>query len=439
MQKPCDLLVTADVVLTQDAERRVLRDGAVAVAFGSVMAAGPAREIEAAFRPAERLDLGRSLLLPGLVNCHAHSPMTLLRGLADDLPLMEWLENHIFPVEAALTEDLVETGAAWGCLEMLASGVTCFCDGYLHTPGVRRAVDATGIRAVVGEGVFSFPTSACPDWRAALDLTREQAGAWRDHPRVRTSVLPHSAYLASPEILEACVETARDLGLLLHTHAAESTDETAQVVERLGVRPLEVLRRAGALGEGTLLAHCVDITDEEIDLLAGTGVAVAHCPQSNMKLASGAARVADMLAAGVTVGLGTDGPASNNDHDLFQEMTSAALLAKAVSRDPTLLPAEAVLDMATRRAAECVGWPELGAIEPGRAADMCALDLDAPSLMPLYNPVSHCVYAATAGEVVMTMVDGRVVYRDGVFPHLDAEALREDMEEAASWARGKVV
>jgi 5-methylthioadenosine/S-adenosylhomocysteine deaminase len=431
----CDTLVRADWIVTQNDTRDVIQDGAVAIQGGVIAAVGPFADISANWSAQETIDLGPSLLLPGLVNAHTHAPMTLMRGLADDLPLMQWLTDHIFPVEQKLTPELVHLSALLGCCEMLRTGTTCFYDMYLMEEAVADAVRETGMRARIGEVIFSFPTPAYADENAAFDVVRRMHAASADTPRIRTAVMPHALYTTSPQLLTRAHELAQELDIPLHIHLAETETETAQSLEKFGKRPVAYLDSLGLLTPTTLAAHCVDLTDDEVATLARTGAHVAHNPESNMKLASGIARVRDMQAAGVSLGLGTDGACSNNNLDMFAEMASCAMLQKVATLDPTAAPAQQVLDMATRGGAACLQWEEIGSIAPGKAADLTALDLDQPGLMPIYNPISHAVYAAGGGDVRFTMVDGHVLYRDGAFLTVDYPALCAEVRDAAEWIR----
>jgi len=432
---PCDILLLAQTCVTQDDARTIIDDAAVAVGGGAVLAVGPRAAVAPAWAPARTIDLGAALLMPGLVNAHTHASMTLMRGLADDLPLMQWLTQHIFPVEQKLTPELVHLGALLGCAEMLRTGTTGFCDMYLMEHAVARAVDQAGLRARVGEVVFAFPSPAYKDQDQALDVVRALHDAYKDHPRIGCAVMPHAVYTTTPALLERTLALADELGLPLNVHLAESASETAQCLEQHGRRPVAHLHALGLLGPRTLAAHCVDLTADEIALLAATGTRVAHNPESNMKLANGSCPAQKLLDAGVVVSLGTDGPCSNNNLNMFGEMGSAALLQKALRMDPTVLTAQTVLDMATRLGAACLDWPDVGTIAPGMRADLTALDLSQPGLQPMYNPVSHAVYAAHGGEVCMTMVEGRVLYHNGAWPELDYPALLTEVRDAARWVR----
>lgn len=431
--KDCDLLLTADFIATQNAEREILRKGALAISGTRIEAAGAREDLEKQYRPKKRRNLGHALILPGLVNAHTHAPMTLLRGLADDLPLMEWLEHHIFPREAKLTPHMLEVGALLGCAEMLRTGTTACADMYLNEPRVYRAMNKCGIKALVGEGIFAFPSIGYADPARAFDAVREQAAELKGHPRLRYAVCPHSVYTTGFDILKKSALLAEELDLPLHIHLAETASETAQSLELYKCRPVEICRRAGILGPRTLVAHAVDLNSSEIEILAEAGVSSAHCPRSNMKLASGISPVPRMLAAGMNVALGTDGASSNNMLNMFVEMGTAALLHKVNTMNPTTLPAQTVLDMATINGGLALSWPELGRLTPGGPADLTALDLDALNLAPMTSAASQAVYAATGHEVFLTMVDGKILYDNRKFPGMDYDALRKEAQDICNF------
>ncbi len=431
---PCDLLLRAANIVTQDEKRQVISDGAVAVAGSDIVAVGGFDDLAARFIPASILDLGRSILLPGLVNAHTHAAMTLYRGLADDIPLMEWLERHIWPLEQHLSEELVELGTLAGCAEMLRTGTTCFCDMYLREKAVFRAVVKAGIRAVLGEGFFAFPSPHFKSPEDYWNTVRDLQAMASSNPRIRINVAPHAVYTTTPETLAASRELARSLGCIWQIHCAETRSETEKCLSLFGRRPVQYLDELGLLGPGTLLVHCVDLDSEDMARIARSGSGVAHCPSSNLKLGSGFAPVPALLSQGVPVGLGTDGAASNNALNMYAEMRLAALLQKGLHHDPGLLPAQTVMDMATRNGARCLGLDTVGSIAPGMQADLTALDLNAPNLMPAFRPVSHAVYAATGHETRMTMVAGRIAYLDGRYPDIDMEGLGRELEKAAAWA-----
>jgi 5-methylthioadenosine/S-adenosylhomocysteine deaminase len=440
MPLACDTLVRCGLLLTQDDARTVLEDAGLVLNGGRVFACGPYTEMAAAHAPVEALDLSGCLVLPGLVNTHTHAPMTLLRGLADDKPLMEWLEQDIWPIEGQLSPELMELGMALACAEMLRTGTTCFCDMYVCQDRNRRAVERSGMRAVLGEGIFEFPTASYRTvdeaFAKAEDFLASLASQERAHAHIRGCVALHALYTTSRETQARSMDLAERHAAPWTVHLAENTQETAQVLAGCGQRPVPCAASRDLLRPRTLAAHCVDLDPEDIRLLAKSGCGVTHQPSSNFKLASGVAPVPALLQAGVRVSLGTDGAASNNTLNLFAEMRACALAHKAWTLDATALPAQTVLDMATRNGAANLGWPELGRLAPGSAADLIALDLSAPNLQPLFNPVSHVVYAATGHEVRLTMVAGRVVFRDGAFPGFDYPALLAEVSAAARWIRG---
>lgn len=435
MCQNCQTLIRAGVLVTQDQERRIVEDAGLALDQGLVLAAGPWDQVRTAYGPKETLDLSGHMVLPGLINTHTHAAMTVLRGLEDDLPLMDWLQNHVWPAEARLSPEIVYLGACLACAEMLSTGTTCFLDLYLFEEHTARAVMASGMRAVLGEGVLAQATASYKSLDQALAKVEALRRLCKDHPRLKTCLVGHSVYATTHEALARLRDLAESHDEVMTLHAGESAAETAMCLERFARRPVAVLADLGLLRPNLLVAHAVDLTVQEIELLAVAGVKVAHNPRSNMKLASGTARISAMRRAGITVGLGTDGAASNNSLNLFAEMSAAALLAKVHTQDPTTLPAQEVLDMATVSGAACVGWEDLGSLSPGRAADLIALDMTRPNLQPRHNPVSHLVYAASGHEVRLSMVAGRVVYRDGQFTDLDYPALLRELAGVVRWAR----
>ena len=384
----------------------------------------------------DRLDCAGSLVMPGLVNAHTHSAMTLLRGYADDKPLDAWLREDVWPIEGVLEPADVRAGTELGVVEMLKSGVTAFADMYFHVPEVVDVVERAGLRARVGHGVVTVAKgteTAHDDAAESIEVAREYDGA--ADGRVRTAFMPHSLTTVGESFLEEYVPQARDLGVPVHTHANETRDEVDPIVEEYGTRPLAYARDRGLLADGDFLAHGVHLDDAEMDLLAETGAGVVHCPASNMKLASGMAPVQRLLDAGVPVGLGTDGAASNNDLDLFGEMRDAAMLGKLAAGDASAVAAPDVVRMATEWGAEVVGLPA-GRVEAGGVADLAVVDFEAPHLTPVHDHVSHLVYAARASDVRHTVCDGNVLVRDGEVTALDEPRVRAAAaERAASAAR----
>jgi 5-methylthioadenosine/S-adenosylhomocysteine deaminase len=438
------LLVTGGTVVTMDSRGTVLVDGAVAVAGDRIVAVGPAAELERSHPDAERIDARGKVVLPGLVNAHTHAPMVLFRGLADDLPLMEWLEDHIFPAEAAhVDEEFVRWGTRLACLEMLRGGTTTFVDMYYFEGVIAEEVDRCGMRAVLGETLIDFPAPDHATWDDAVAATRGFVERWRGHPRITPAVAPHSAYTVSDEHLVAAHRLAAELDVPLLIHLAEDRAEVERVRARSGQTSIALLESLGVLGERMIAAHVVWPTADEIALLARRGVGVAHCPQSNMKIAAGVAPVPALIAAGVAVGLGTDGAGSNNDLDLWQEVDTAAKLHKLTAGDPTVLPARQALAMATIEGARALDLDgEIGSLEVGKRADLvvvAATGLHQRPQDPATNPYSFLVYSTHSADVEAVVVDGRVVVRGGRVLTLDEEevvaravALRAAVEAGAA-------
>jgi 5-methylthioadenosine/S-adenosylhomocysteine deaminase len=363
-------------------------------------------------------------VLPGLINAHTHAPMVLFRGLADDLELMDWLENHIFPAEAAhVDEEFVRAGTRLACLEMLRGGTTTFADMYYFEDAIAEEAERCGMRAVLGETLIDFPAPDHATWEEALAYTHRFAERWRGHARITPAVAPHAAYTVSAEHLVAAHALAAELDVPLLIHLAEDRAELERVRARTGKTSIAYLDGLGVLDNRMLAAHVVWPSPEEIELLARRGVGVAHCPQSNMKIAAGIAPVPALLAAGVAVGLGTDGAGSNNDLDLWQEIDTAAKLHKVAALDPTVLPARQALALATREGARALDLDgEIGSLEPGKRADLIVVRADGlhqQPQRPADNPYSLLVYSTRASDVETVIVDGRVVVRGGRVLTLD--------------------
>lgn len=425
-----DLLVHGGDVLTVDAEGTVVRDGAVAVHEGEIVAVGPAEELRARFTAAESIDAAGCLVLPGLVNTHTHLAMTLLRGLADDVTLQGFLER-VLPAEAELlTPKNVAAAVRLAVAESVRAGVTSALDMYWFHEAAEQAAREAGWRLHTGPTFMDVPEP--PDRLAygdRLDWARrdlEARGPAR--PGTRPILFAHSTYTLNPSQLTEIFALAREFGALIHIHASENATEVATVEVKYGKRPVELLDSLGLLGPDVLLAHAVDLTGPEIAALARTGTSVAHCPVSNLKLGCGIAPVPRLLSAGVTVGLGTDGAVSSNTLDVLGAVRQAALVHKA-GGDPTAVGAEQAVRMATIEGARALGLGEqLGSLEAGKRADLVVLDLDAPHLRPLHDPWSTLAYAAHSADVRDTVVDGRVLLRDRVLTTLDERAVIADLE-----------
>ena len=429
-----DLIIAGGLVVTLDDDWTLIEDGAVVVLDGAILAVGPAAEVGAAFQAAETLDAAGHAVMPGLVNCHTHAPMTLFRGLADDMPLEAWLHKVIWPAEAwAVNPEMVYWGSLLAAAEMIRGGTTLFSDMYFYEDDIGRAAETAGIRAVLGEALVDFPSPNCKTPAAGLAYAENMLQKWAGNPLVRASVQPHAPFSASADLLVRSKELADRYGAILLTHACETANEVAESQAKTGRTPPFYLDDLGVLDHNTVIAHGVHLSNEDIDLLAARGSAIAHCPQSNLKLASGAARLPALLAAGVRMGLGTDGAASNNDLNMWGEISSAALLHKLVNSDPTVADARSIVWLATRGGADALGLEDLvGSLEAGRRADLILIDMEQPHLVPLYDIYSHLVYAVNKADVRTVIVEGRVVMRDHRLLTIDEHHLLEEARKIAA-------
>ena len=457
-----DLIIDDVTVITMDSERRMMRNAAVVVESGAIVYVGPATGLLEAsdggpwagltkrLERMPRLQGRGRIAIPGLVNAHTHAAMVLLRGYADDLMLQEWLTTKIFPIEARLTPDDVYWGSLAACAEMIKSGTTAFADMYFFMDEAARAVEKSGMRASLSVGMGSLAVSAeDPDGPDSLDSSGlggfgavlERGAAlcerWNGAAggRITTMLGPHAPYTCSVSFLSAVARRASQLGVGIHTHISETFREVDGIRSAHGMSPVEYMESSGLFDVPTLAAHCVAVSDDDINILAKYGVRVAHNPGSNMKLASGVAPVEKMLAAGIAVGLGTDGAASNNNLDMVEEMRLAGLLHKAARLDPTAVPAHVCLEMATRGSAACLGLADsIGSIDIGKRADIVLLDFGAPHLSPagIADPVSHLVYAASGADVSAVVVDGHVLMDDRRLTTLDEHEIMAEVERRAA-------
>ena len=408
MPNQTPVLINARWVVPVEPANVVLDRHSVAVRDGAIEAILPTTEATEAFPDYASVDLPEHALIPGFVNLHTHAAMTLMRGLADDLPLMRWLEDHIWPVEAKhMSAQFVRDGTSIACAEMLAGGITCFNDMYFFPEAAIEAALEAGMRGSFGMVVIDFPTAYASDADDYLAKGLALRDRYRDHPLVSFCLAPHAPYTVSDRTFGKIATMAAELDCPIHCHVHETEDEIVRSIGEHGVRPLERLRGLGIVGPNMISVHSVHLTTDEIGLLASHGSSVAHCPSSNLKLASGFAPIAALLAAGVNVGLGTDGAASNNRLDAFQEMRQAALLAKAVAKNAEAVPAHAALRMATLAGARAIGLDKrIGSILPGKRADLAAVKIAGPGLSPVYDPVSHLVYCAGREDVSDVWLDG---------------------------------
>jgi 5-methylthioadenosine/S-adenosylhomocysteine deaminase len=433
-----DLILTNATVVTMDSAFRVLTRGAVAVRGEQIVAVGPTQEIAAGYQATERVDCRERALLPGLINAHTHVPMTLLRGLADDRRLDVWLLGYMMPVEREfVSPDFVRLGTLLGCAEMIRGGVTTFNDMYYYEESVARATAEAGLRAVCSQTVMKFPTPDAPSFEDSLAQARDFIARWKGHPLIVPAVAPHAPYTCTPEILRACADMAIEFDVPLHTHIAETLQEVEDWREEYGMPVVPWIKKLGLLEAKVIAAHCVHIDGGEINTLQHAGAGVSHNPSSNLKLASGFAPVVEMLNAGLHVGIGTDGTASNNDLDMFEEMRLAAFIAKAITSDPTALPARLTLAMATRLGAHALHMGHLiGSIEPGKRADITLVDLEGIHTRPRFERdpesiYSRIVYTAKAADVTDVIVNGRWLLRDRQLKTIDAAPLLEAAEAYA--------
>ncbi len=422
-----DLIIEARWIATMAADFAVLEHHAVVVNAGLIVALLPSAEAKRYFNAAEQLNLGEQVLMPGLINAHTHAAMSLMRGMADDVALMPWLEEHIWPAEQALlSPQFVQDGSLLACAEMLRGGVTCFNDMYFYPQATAAAASQAGMRANLGLLVLDFPSAYASDADDYLQKGFDAHDTWRNNPLISSSIAPHAPYTVSDASLEKVMTYAEQLGLGLHTHLHETQDEIARSEQLYGMRPMARLAKLGLLGPDFLAAHGVHLLDYEIDMLAAYGCHIAHCPSSNLKLASGIAPVVELLAKGVNVALGTDGAASNNRLDMFSEIRLAALLAKGVTGDATVLPAQQALAMATINGAKALGLDDkIGSIEVGKYADLTALRLDEVLLAPYYDPISHLVYCCGREQVSHTWVAGELRYCNGVYANIEPNELKD--------------
>jgi 5-methylthioadenosine/S-adenosylhomocysteine deaminase len=434
MATPCDLLLTNAHVLTMDERFTSYPSGAVAIADGAILAVG---DIGADYAPADTVDCGGRVVMPGLVNAHTHAAMTMLRGLADDLRLDVWLLGYMMPVERAFVRpDFVALGTTVACAEMIRSGTTSFADMYYFEEAVAQAAASAGMRALCGQTILKFPSPDAASFEDSLARARDFIERWKGHSLVVPAVAPHAPYTCTEEILHASADLANEFGVPLHIHLAETALEVEQSRREHAMPVIPWVKRQRLFEARVVAAHCVHVDEEEIRTLKEAGAGVAHNPTSNLKLGSGIAPVARMLALGVNVGIGTDGPASNNDLDMFEEIRLAALLAKG-SGDPTALPAREALAMATRLGARAIHLGDItGSLEPGKRADLITIDLEATHNVPRFgrdaNAVySQIVYAAKSTDVVDVMCDGRWLMRDRALLTVDEAQARAGARDRA--------
>jgi 5-methylthioadenosine/S-adenosylhomocysteine deaminase len=420
-----DTLLEARWIIPVEPSGTVLQDHALAIDQGVIQAIVPTEEAQTRFEPAQRIVLHHHALIPGLVNLHTHAAMTLMRGLADDLPLMEWLNNHIWPAETRHVDaGFVFDGTRLACAEMLRAGVTCFNDMYFFPEASVQAVLTSGMRAAVGMITIDFPTAYASDADDYLAKGLALRDAYNPHPLLSFCFAPHAPFTVSDKVFAKILTYAEQLDLPIHIHLHETEDEVTDSLKMHGMRPIERMHKLGLLGPNLIAVHMIHVTPDEVELMAQLGCSVAHCPSSNLKLASGFAPAVSMLSAGLNVGLGTDGAASNNSLKMLEEMRLAALLAKGQSKRADVLPAWQTLQMGTLNGARALGLDSvIGSLLPGKAADITAVDFSSLELAPCYDPISHLVYVAGREHVSHVWVNGKMLVNDGELTTLDEQEL----------------
>jgi 5-methylthioadenosine/S-adenosylhomocysteine deaminase len=409
-----DTLIEAQWIIPVEPAEVVLNQHAIAIDKGIIKDILPVSEAKLRYRPQQTITLNDHALIPGLINLHTHAAMTLMRGCADDLPLMEWLNKHIWPIEHQHVDaQFVLDGTQLACAEMIRGGITCFNDMYFFPESCAEAAIGAGMRAAIGMIVIDFPTAYASDADDYLAKGLELRDKYHPHPLLSFCFAPHAPYTVSDKTFSSILTYAEQLNIPIHTHLHETQDEIRISLKSAGMRPIERMQRLGLLSPSLIAVHMVHLTDHEIKLMQQFGCSIAHCPSSNMKLASGFAPVAALLDQGANVGLGTDGAASNNRLDMFEEMRQAALLAKATSGRADVLPAHQALRMATLNGANALGLEEItGSLTIGKAADIAAIDFSDLNLAPCYDPVSHLVYTASREQVSHVWVNGRMLLQN---------------------------
>lgn len=438
---PVDILISGGLIVTMDKAFRVLQNGAIAISNGRIEAIGEKDDLCDRYHGQKVVDAADKLVMPGLINAHTHAPMNIYRGYADDLTLNEWLFDHIFPLEKAFTtRGNVRLGTRLAIAEMLKSGTTTFNDMYYYADVMAEEVDRTGIRAILSEGLFDTPTHNATGPEEVLRFTEEMIQKWSGHPRLRFALGVHAPYSASPDLYRKAKYLADKYQTFLHTHLSETRWEFDLIMNQYGCSPVQHLANTGILDANLIIAHAIYLTDGDMALLSRHHVGVAHNPQCNMKLANGTAPVPELLDMGVRVGLGTDGVASNNDLDLFDEMRSCALSHKLVKADPTVMDARTVLETATIGGARLLGMDDrIGSLEAGKQADLILVDLKQPHAWPNFNVYSLIVYSLRGSDVETVMVDGNILMENRRLCTLNTEELFDEMKvlsgDICSWRR----
>jgi 5-methylthioadenosine/S-adenosylhomocysteine deaminase len=431
-----DIVITGGTLITMSTGMEIIEDSIIGIKDGHIVMVGQTKDKgRAAFKAQEKIDASGCIVLPGMVNTHTHLPMVCFRGMADDLPLMDWLTKYIFPAEARfVNKQMVYDGAMLAMAEMILSGTTTFCDGYFFEDTITEALRATGMRAIVSQGFADFIMPDKSGFEKMMSAANRFVKRWQSHaPMITPAFFCHSPYTCSPATLINVKKAAREADILYLTHLLENKDETDTILNRYGKKPVRHLLDLGVLDEQTIAVHCNWLTKEDMAIFADLGVKVSHNPESAMKLAAGVAPVPEMLRHGITVGIGTDGCASNNDMDMFREMDTTAKIHKVTSLDPTVMSAETVLKMATIGGAKVLRLDKLiGSIEAGKQADIILVDMNQPHLTPLYNCYSQLVYAARGADVKTSIINGRIVMEDRRLRTIDLPTVMKNVRAIAA-------
>lgn len=428
-----DILISGGKILLLDHQNTILDQSAIAINGNRIISVGKKEELAKQFRAKKTINAEDSLIMPGFVNCHTHAGMTCFRGIADDLELMDWLNNYIFPAEAKnVNKELAYWGSLLACAEMIKSGTTTFCDMYIFEDETARAAKEAGVRCLVGEVLFDFPSPNVKSPEEGLAYTRMLIEKWQDDPLVNIIVEPHALYTCSPSLLYDAQKLAHDYKVPIGLHLLENKAEKEQLRQKFDKEAVSFLKDGGYLHERLIAFHCVCLSESDISLFADYGCKVSHNPASNMKLASGIAPVPEMIEAGISVGLGTDGCASNNTLDMIREMSMTAKLHKVTKLDPTVMDAQTVVRMATIEGARTLGMDKItGSLEAGKKADIIIIGLNKPHLTPLYNEYSHLVYAAGGSDVDTVIINGKLVMENRRLLTIDENAVMQKVREIA--------
>lgn len=427
----CDLIIKGRYILPMDVDLNIVENGIVVIKENKIIAVGKEGELENKYKAKEVLNAGNSIIMPGLINTHTHAAMTYFRGLADDLPLQEWLEKYIWPAEAKFVNpDFIRKASELACLEMVKSGTTCFNDMYIFGDITDDVVEEVGMRIVSGELTLDFPTSSCKTSHEAIDKTLKNIEKFKESELVSIAFQPHSIYACEEDVLVKIKELIKEESVLIHIHVSETKKEVDDCKKEHGKSPVAYLDELGLLGENVIAAHSIWLDEDDLEIYRKRNVKVSYCPISNMKLASGVMPAAEMLNKGIIVGLGTDGAASNNTLDLFSDMRVCALLHKVNNFEPTVTNAREVVGMATINGAKVLGMEDkTGSLEVGKRADIITINLDKPHLTPMYDPYSHLVYCVNGEDVNDAVINGKVIMRDREAKTIDEERVLREARE----------